>query len=99
MNEIRMNELQDKAMRRGLSDAEASELGRLIAEAEGKPYSNTALERKKHVAAAVIEEPRRGWMRRALGRLPSRRLGTKEASPAPAREDLGRKDDRAERAA
>lgn len=36
----RMSMLQEKARTRGLTDQEADELGRLLAEAEGRTYSN-----------------------------------------------------------
>jgi hypothetical protein len=40
MDEARMEELEEKRKTRGLADEEADELGRLYAEAAGKPYSN-----------------------------------------------------------
>jgi hypothetical protein len=38
MDDLRYQELVDKRGRVGLSDAEASELGRMVAERMGKPY-------------------------------------------------------------
>lgn len=40
MNEQRLEELERKRFKGGLSRDEADELGRLMAEKEGKPYSN-----------------------------------------------------------
>ncbi len=40
MDDKRLQELKAKAEGPGLSDAEAAELGRLYAEAEGKAYAN-----------------------------------------------------------
>jgi hypothetical protein len=60
-------ELIQKAGTRGLSDAEATELGRLYAEAEGAPYSNATEERAAQKAAAEatrLREERRQRRRR-----------------------------------
>lgn len=38
MDDLRYQELMDKRDRMGLSNSEASELGRMIAERMGKPY-------------------------------------------------------------
>jgi hypothetical protein len=40
MNEQRLQELEAKRFQGGLSAEEADELGRLMAEKEGRPYSN-----------------------------------------------------------
>ncbi len=40
MDERRFQELSDKRFESGLTDEEAEELGRMIAEREGKPYHN-----------------------------------------------------------
>ena len=40
MDEQRFEELKEKRFREGLTDEEADELGRLMAESEGKPYSS-----------------------------------------------------------
>ena len=40
MNEARLEELEKKKFGAGLTHEEANELGRLMAEREGKPYAN-----------------------------------------------------------
>jgi hypothetical protein len=45
MQTRRFEELLAKRSRIGLSDQEANELGRLFAEREGRPYSNTSTQR------------------------------------------------------
>ena len=40
MDEGRLQELEQKRDSSGLTDAEANELGRLMAERDGKPYGN-----------------------------------------------------------
>jgi hypothetical protein len=46
MQTRRFEELLAKRCRIGLSDQEANELGRLFAEREGRPYSNTSTQRE-----------------------------------------------------
>ena len=60
-----MQELQLKARTRGLSDEQADELGRLLAEAQGRHYSNSTLEFRAMKAAAEQDEQRalRQWSR------------------------------------
>lgn len=42
MDRVRLDELMEKRRVRGLSDDEANELGRLMAEDAGVPYGNAA---------------------------------------------------------
>ncbi|SRR6266498_3880959 len=59
----RLEELSEKRRRSGLSEAEADELGRILAEREGRPYSNSSSGR----AGAEEPEPRaRGHSERFL---------------------------------
>ena len=53
MDALRMQQLEDKAGRVGLSDDEATELGKLYAEASGKPYEGVAEERAKQAEEAA----------------------------------------------
>jgi hypothetical protein len=46
MDDGRLRELNEKAQTSGLSDAEASELGRLLAEDENAPYGDAGDERR-----------------------------------------------------
>lgn len=77
MDEQRMAVLKRKAAGVGLSEREAAELGRLLAEAEGKPYSDAATERERRIAedrAAAEQSVRRSrggplaWLARARPR-------------------------------
>ena len=47
MDETRFLELMRKRDRQGLSDAEVEELGRLVAERNGKPYSLGSIARER----------------------------------------------------
>lgn len=51
MEQQRLQELERKRFEGGLSDEEADELGRLIAEREGKPYSNADMRETEDVGA------------------------------------------------
>ena len=64
MDEKRMAVLKAKAAKVGLSEREACELGRLYAEAEGKPYSDVAAEREIRAAEDRAERERRAQRRR-----------------------------------
>jgi hypothetical protein len=84
MERSRTNVLQQKARTRGLSDEEAQELGRLLAQAQGRPYSNAAdLEVEGTVRVGSKGRPRgrarhrflRGGERRPLGRIRSPEIG------------------------
>jgi hypothetical protein len=68
MDERRMLELIEKARTAGLSDAEATELGRLYAEAKGAPYSSAAEEHAAQTAAAhaTLLRQERGERRKRL---------------------------------
>jgi hypothetical protein len=67
LDETRTAELKAKAAAVGLSEQEAGELGRLLAEAEGKPYSDAATERAKRTAGERAEpEPKARRRRRGL---------------------------------
>ncbi len=64
MDEKRMAVLKAKAAKVGLSEQEAGELGRLYAEAEGKPYSDVAAEREIRAAEERADRERRAQLRR-----------------------------------
>lgn len=49
MDQARYRELMDKRRDEGLTDEEANELGRMMAEKEGEPYSNAELENEDDV--------------------------------------------------
>ena len=74
MNEARMMTLQHKVATVGLNDDEADELGRLYAEAAGRPYSNAADERKAGRARDREDLRRRRLAARSRLRARSRRL-------------------------
>ena len=57
MDEARYDELMAKRKTSGLSDAEANELGRLMAEKKGETYGGAAA-RKEAFAEAEAEEQR-----------------------------------------
>lgn len=59
VDEHRFEELMRKRDRVGLSDLEADELGRALAEREGKPYSNARLERARQRRARPSRRGRR----------------------------------------
>ncbi len=54
MDESRYRQLEEKRDTVGLTKEEADELGRMIAEREGKPYSNA--EMRENPEAAEIED-------------------------------------------
>jgi hypothetical protein len=93
-----MSVLQRKARGTGLSDPEADELGRLLAEASGRPYSNAADVGTETPKASRVDDSRltlaRRWFpmrteRRPLARTRSIELG--QTSPPP--EDAERQDE------
>jgi hypothetical protein len=73
MDPKRMKSLEEKAARTGLNDDEASELGRLYAEAEGEPYVSAAEEHRRERAAVIAMEKRMASTRRWPFRLFDRR--------------------------
>lgn len=80
MNEIRIGALQRKARTIGLSDREADELGRLLAEAQGRPYSNAT---KEHVVTRTSDRMGRrrpGLARRRVSRRKGRHSLTRTGS-------------------
>ena len=68
MDEKRFHDLQTKARITGLSDSEADELGRLYAEAQGKPYS------RHEPKPPVVASPRRSPGAEVRGRRRRHRL-------------------------
>ncbi len=80
MDEARLQELEKKKFDVGLTDDEANELGRLIAEREGKPYGNA--ESRTHPDAPTKQREEKPYsepeVREARGVDPS----TEEPDPA-----------------
>jgi hypothetical protein len=60
MDRSRLQQLERKAATIGLDDDEAGELGRLYAEAEGKPYSDAEHERTVRLEAEHPLKERKG---------------------------------------
>ena len=65
MDDHRLQELEAKTAREGLTDEEADELGRLYAEKGGEPYEDTG----SVGDANEVEEEREGEQRRELDAL------------------------------
>jgi hypothetical protein len=56
VNQQRFQELERKRDDVGLSEEEANELGQMIAEQEGQPYSNADLEQEAEAAREAAED-------------------------------------------
>lgn len=86
MDEERLEELEEKATDEGLSHEEAHELGRMYADAEGKPYSS-------HDDRPHPDEDPKAW--RAEAQATDDRAGREAGEPDEEAEDLEPEEERA----
>jgi hypothetical protein len=82
MDESRLRELNEKAQTSGLSDGEASELGKLVAEQEDAPYGDATDQR--HALAEADHPLKARKVRRGLWAFGT--FGSRNAWPARSQE-------------